>query len=222
MSELKVKSFVKQLLCCAQSWAPYQLKPFNINVWIRSYPSIFFTALSVRVTRFLSQPSIYQAKGQGSLWTGRQSVAGPEFGLSICRSLPTPLTVLSLNYISLQTQNIEKKRDAVVCCLINYLGERQEDLFHDCQECEDYTDKTMKVIVKHSVMAEEDPSDLSVVIEGNQVMEGCGSWTKACILLMGLGMARYHNFGFGTIPESNTSVSILNRYYRWPITSLKS
>lgn len=77
-----------------------------------------------------------------------------------------------------QTQNIEKKRDAVVCCLINYLGERQEDLFHDCQECEDYTDKTMKVIVKHNVMAEEDPSDLSIVIEGNQVMEGCGSRTN--------------------------------------------
>ncbi len=44
----------------------------------------------------------------------------------------------------------------------------------------------MKVIVKHNVMAEEDPSDLSIVIEGNQVMEGCGSRTKACILLMGL------------------------------------
>lgn len=40
--------------------------------------------------------------------------------------------------------------------------------------------------MKHNVMAEEDPSDLSIVIEGNQVMEGCGSRTKACILLMGL------------------------------------
>ncbi len=29
-----------------------------------------------------------------------------------------------------------------------------------------------------------------------------------------LGMARYHNFGFGTIPEYNTSVSILNLYHR--------
>ncbi len=36
-----------------------------------------------------------------------------------------------------------------------------------------------------------------------------------------VGMARYHNFGFGTIPECNTSVSILNRYHRWQITSLK-
>lgn len=44
----------------------------------------------------------------------------------------------------------------------------------------------MKVIVMHSVMAEEDPSDVCIVIEGNTVMEGCGSRTKACILLMGL------------------------------------
>ncbi|XP_041841785.1 uncharacterized protein LOC121640158 isoform X3 [Melanotaenia boesemani] len=83
-------------------------------------------------------------------------------------------------------QSIEKKRDTVVCCLIGYLGERQEDLFHDCQECEDHTDNTMKVIVKHNITAEEDPSDVSIVIEGNTVMEGCGSRTKACVLLMGL------------------------------------
>ncbi len=29
-----------------------------------------------------------------------------------------------------------------------------------------------------------------------------------------IGMARYNNFGFGTIPECNTSVSILNRYHK--------
>ena len=38
----------------------------------------------------------------------------------------------------------------------------------------------------HNVMAEEDPSEVSIVIEGSKVMEGCGSRTKACILLMGL------------------------------------
>ncbi len=30
-----------------------------------------------------------------------------------------------------------------------------------------------------------------------------------------------HNFGFGTIPECNTLVLILNHYHRWQITSLK-
>uniref|UniRef100_A0A087YS58 Uncharacterized protein n=1 Tax=Poecilia formosa TaxID=48698 RepID=A0A087YS58_POEFO len=44
----------------------------------------------------------------------------------------------------------------------------------------------MKVIVMHNIMAEEDPSDVSIVTEGNQVMEGCGSRIKACVLLMGL------------------------------------
>ncbi|XP_057716525.1 uncharacterized protein LOC130931626 [Corythoichthys intestinalis] len=91
-----------------------------------------------------------------------------------------------LLYTVNDTQIIEKKRDAVVCCLIDFLGEKREDLFYDCQECEDFTDKTIQVIVMHSNMAEEDPSDVSIVIEGNPVLEGCGSRTKACVLLMGL------------------------------------
>uniref|UniRef100_A0AAV2J793 Uncharacterized protein n=1 Tax=Knipowitschia caucasica TaxID=637954 RepID=A0AAV2J793_KNICA len=66
------------------------------------------------------------------------------------------------------TQSIEKKRDTVVCCLINYLGEKEEDLFHDCQECEGYSEQTMKVLVMHDAMAEEDPSDVFIVIEGNK------------------------------------------------------
>lgn len=53
-------------------------------------------------------------------------------------------------------------------------------------ECEDHTDQTMKVIVIHNVMAEEDPAEVSLVIEGNQVLTGCGNRTKACMLLMGL------------------------------------
>lgn len=28
-----------------------------------------------------------------------------------------------------------------------------------------------------------------------------------------LGMVQYHNFGFGTVPQSNTDISILNRYH---------
>lgn len=53
-------------------------------------------------------------------------------------------------------------------------------------ECEDHSDQTMKVIVIHNVMAEEDPAEMSVVIECNQVLTQCGNWTKACMLLMGL------------------------------------
>lgn len=45
-----------------------------------------------------------------------------------------------------------------------------------------YTDKTMKVIMMHNVLAEEDPSDVFL----NKAMEGRGSRTKARVLLMGL------------------------------------
>ncbi|XP_037390186.1 uncharacterized protein LOC119265406 isoform X3 [Pygocentrus nattereri] len=86
-----------------------------------------------------------------------------------------------------ESQSVEKKRDAVVCCLMEYLGEHQEDLFQDCQsEHEDHTDQTMKVIVIHDAMSEDDPADVFVVIEGIQVLKGCGNKTKACVLLMGL------------------------------------
>ncbi|KAG9269204.1 hypothetical protein AMEX_G16207 [Astyanax mexicanus] len=86
-----------------------------------------------------------------------------------------------------ESQGIEEKRDLVVCCLIEYLGEHQEDLFQDCQNGhEDYTDQTMKVLVTHSAIAEDDPVDVSIVIEGIQVLKGCGNKTKACMLLMGL------------------------------------
>ncbi|KAG7470149.1 hypothetical protein MATL_G00136470 [Megalops atlanticus] len=52
-------------------------------------------------------------------------------------------------------------------------------------ECEDYADQTMKVIVIHNVTAEEDPAEVYVVIDGNQVLSRCGNQTKACMLLMG-------------------------------------
>lgn len=54
------------------------------------------------------------------------------------------------------------------------------------EDCEDYTIQTIKVIVIHDVMAEEDPAEVAIVIEGDQVLTGCGNRTKACVLLMGL------------------------------------
>lgn len=53
-------------------------------------------------------------------------------------------------------------------------------------ECEDPSEQTMKVMVIHDVMAEKDPAELCVVIEGEKVLSGCGNRTKACLLLMGL------------------------------------
>ena len=50
---------------------------------------------------------------------------------------------------------------------------------------EGHMDQTMKVLVIHNPAGEENPAEVSIVIEGNQV-HTCGYRTKACVLLMGL------------------------------------
>lgn len=43
----------------------------------------------------------------------------------------------------------------------------------------------MKILVIHNPTAEEDPADISIVIEGNEVLR-CENRSKACMLLMGV------------------------------------
>ncbi|XP_067267074.1 uncharacterized protein [Chanodichthys erythropterus] len=85
-------------------------------------------------------------------------------------------------------QSTEKTRDTCIHCLIEYLGENQEELFQDCQEdeLEGHTNEIKKLVVIHNPAVEEDPADVCVVIEGIKVLNGCGNRTTACILLMGL------------------------------------
>ncbi|KAI9522498.1 hypothetical protein NQZ68_035342 [Dissostichus eleginoides] len=64
-----------------------------------------------------------------------------------------------------------KKRDAVARCLIEYLGERQEDHFQDSQdEHDNVMDQTMKVLVIHDAR-DRGPADVSIVIEGDGSFE---------------------------------------------------
>lgn len=51
---------------------------------------------------------------------------------------------------------------------------------------EAHRDEAMKVLVIHDPMAEEDPADVAILIEGNQVLNRCGNRTMACVMLMGL------------------------------------
>lgn len=47
-------------------------------------------------------------------------------------------------------------------------------------------DQAMKVLVVHNPMADHNPAEVRIVIEGNQVLSRCGNRTRACMLLMGL------------------------------------
>lgn len=58
----------------------------------------------------------------------------------------------------------------------------QEALKEDC------SNHMMKIIVIHPNVAQEnqDPVNVSVIIEGTEILEDCGSVTNACLLLMGV------------------------------------
>ncbi|CAL8293580.1 unnamed protein product [Arctogadus glacialis] len=86
-----------------------------------------------------------------------------------------------------QNQSIGMRREAVIRSLILYLGEKGEELFEDCQgdNRSDATEHVLKIMVVHDA-AEEDPVDVSIILEGREVLHGCGNAAKACALLMGL------------------------------------
>ncbi|KAG1960360.1 hypothetical protein F2P79_006252 [Pimephales promelas] len=86
-----------------------------------------------------------------------------------------------------QTQSIEMRRESVIRSLILYLGEKEEDLFEDCLEdsCRDITQHIIKILVVRGADG-EDPVDVSILLEGKEMLSGCGNTAKACMLLMGL------------------------------------
>ncbi|RXN38416.1 immunoglobulin light [Labeo rohita] len=85
-----------------------------------------------------------------------------------------------------QNQNIEMRREAVIRSLILYLGEKEEELFEDCQDNHgDTTLHTLKILVVHGADG-KDPVDVSIILEGKEILPGCHNTAKGCALLMGL------------------------------------
>ncbi|GAA6084490.1 uncharacterized protein LOC103908645 isoform X1 [Tachysurus ichikawai] len=90
-------------------------------------------------------------------------------------------------------QQVEDKRDAVIQCLLSYLGEYSEELNEAYQDVrrdmieDSFTNHVMKIIVLGSTTGEEDANiaDVIIVIEGTEVLSGCKDLTNACLLLMG-------------------------------------
>lgn len=48
----------------------------------------------------------------------------------------------------------------------------------------DVSNHTLKILIVHG--ADEDPVDVSIIVEGHEILPGCNSTAKACSLLMGL------------------------------------
>ncbi|XP_019205875.1 uncharacterized protein LOC102075923 [Oreochromis niloticus] len=95
---------------------------------------------------------------------------------------------------SLNKHHVDGRRDIIIRCLVEYLGESGEELIKDHQDVsqealkEDCSNHMMKIVVIHPNVAQEnqDPVNVSVIIEGTEILEDCGSVTNACLLLMGV------------------------------------
>ncbi|XP_060777576.1 uncharacterized protein LOC132886660 isoform X1 [Neoarius graeffei] len=86
-----------------------------------------------------------------------------------------------------QVHGIEHQRYAVICSLIEYFGESNDDLFLKCQENDRSSQsQTVKILLVYTQDDPVDPVDVVLAIDGAEVLTKCGSKTKACILLMGL------------------------------------
>ncbi|KAL6480780.1 hypothetical protein MHYP_G00118130 [Metynnis hypsauchen] len=95
---------------------------------------------------------------------------------------------------SVNEHHVDGRRDIIMHCLVEYLGESGEELIKDYQDIsqeavkEDCSNHMMKITVIHPSVAQEtqDPVYVSVIIEGSEVLDDCRSVTNACLLLMGV------------------------------------
>ncbi|KAK3544982.1 hypothetical protein QTP86_031018, partial [Hemibagrus guttatus] len=84
------------------------------------------------------------------------------------------------------SQQVEVKRDAVICCPFSYLGESSEELIEAYQDVsrdmikDSFTNHVMKIIVLGSTAGEEDGNitGVIIIIEGTEVLLECKNLTK--------------------------------------------
>ncbi|XP_009295485.2 uncharacterized protein [Danio rerio] len=85
--------------------------------------------------------------------------------------------------------SVDKRREVVLRCLVEYMGERQEDLisvYHSCEETEVHAELgscPLKIYMCHQ------PDTIGIIIEGQPVVRGLPNLAKACCLLFGLTYA---------------------------------
>lgn len=86
-----------------------------------------------------------------------------------------------------QLQCVSQRRDLIISCLIEYLGESNEDLFFKCQEEDRYLNpQTLKILLVHSPVDQVDPVDIAISVDGTEVLTDIENKWKACVLLMGV------------------------------------
>ncbi|KAK0145985.1 hypothetical protein N1851_015081 [Merluccius polli] len=90
--------------------------------------------------------------------------------------------------------SVERTREVVLKCLIEYLGEQGGHLikeFNDTENLEELEQLVMAIIVtpKPGASTSNSPKNIGIVIEGVEVITGLGDIARACSVLLGLTYA---------------------------------
>ncbi|XP_056594794.1 uncharacterized protein LOC130426631 [Triplophysa dalaica] len=87
-------------------------------------------------------------------------------------------------------RNIDMTRDIVLRCLICYLGEKEDNLIQE-YNCDngDVQQDILEHIMKIAICKGDHQEDISIILEGVQVMTGLGNMARACAVLLGLTYA---------------------------------
>ncbi|MED6292169.1 hypothetical protein CHARACLAT_030926 [Characodon lateralis] len=105
-----------------------------------------------------------------------------------------PGTKIRLMLNSLSQQHVESRRETIIRCMMEFLGESAEELIKDYMNVSreeakgDQVEQEMKICVFHVSEGHEGLShaDVSIVVEGTEVLHSCPSVAKASFLLMGI------------------------------------
>ncbi|XP_058631517.1 sterile alpha motif domain-containing protein 3-like [Onychostoma macrolepis] len=88
--------------------------------------------------------------------------------------------------------SVDMKREVVIRCMTEFLGEHAGDLikeFNDNEELTGIEPLVMAVIVTRTGASSDSPKDTGIVIEGVKVLKGLEGVPRACCVLLGLTYA---------------------------------
>lgn len=94
---------------------------------------------------------------------------------------------------------IQRKREVVIRCLIDHLGENASALFKDLEDAadgsvsveEELADEVMKIYLLRN---QDGSVNVGIVIEGSNVLSSLGDVSRACCYLLGLTYALYLSY----------------------------
>ncbi|KAK1875368.1 Alanine--tRNA ligase [Dissostichus eleginoides] len=93
---------------------------------------------------------------------------------------------------------IQRKREVVIRCLIDHLGEDASALIKDFEDAadapgsvqEELAEEVMKIyLMQNQDGSVDEPTDVGIVIEGIPVLRSLGDLSRACCYLLGLTYA---------------------------------